>query len=358
VTRVGVDLSILRHPPSGTSRYATEVLAALPAALGAEWDVVGFGGLPRARWRNTIRRPVNLVGDLTWWTIGSSARAAAGHIDVWYSPSNILPLGLPRPKVVTIHDVNLLDPRGGYDRGYVLVAAPLFRRSAHAARRVITQSEYAKSSIAEGLDVEPSRIVVAYPGIDHTSAAIPLDPDPGVPGDYALFVGRTEPHKNVRLLVEAWRRGVPSDLHLVIAGAAGHDDLAIRDAVARSPVADRIHLLGAVSEGRLAQLYRDATCFLFPSRMEGFGLPPLEAMRLGVPTAVADTTCLPEVTAGAPLLLDPDSPDSVVAAIGDLLSSTTAARLRLEGPAVAARYCWARTAELVAGSIRQAAGSR
>jgi glycosyltransferase involved in cell wall biosynthesis len=356
VTRVGVDLSILRHPPSGTSRYATEVLAALPAALGAGCEVVGFGGFPRARWRNAFRRPVNLAADLTWWTLGSSVRAAAGRIDAWYSPSNILPLALPRPKVVTIHDANLLDPHGGYDRGYVRVAAPLFRRSANAARVVLTDSEFARSAIADQLGIDPAKVVVAYPGIDHTSGAEPLDPDPGLPGCYALFVGRTEPHKNVRLLVEAWGRGVPEDLHLVVAGGAGGDDAAIRRAIAGSPAANRIHLPGAVSEGRLAQLYRDAACFLFPSRMEGFGLPPLEAMRRGVPTAVADTTCLPEVTAGAALLFDPDDPDSVVAAIGDLLSPATANRLRREGPAVAARYRWARTAEIVTRAIREAAG--
>jgi len=352
VMRVGVDLSILRHPPSGTSRYATEVLAALPAALGPGWEVVGFGGLPRARWRNAIRRPVNLAGDVTWWTIGSSVRAAAGRIDGWYSPSNILPLGLPHPKVVTIHDANLFDPHGGYDRGYVRVAAPLFRQSAHAAQAVLTDSEFARSAIADRLGLDPCTIVVAYPGIDHTSVAVPLDPDPGLPGYYALFVGQTEPHKNVRLLVEAWGRGVPEDLHLVVAGGAGRDNPAIRRAVAGSPAADRIHLPGAVSEGRLAQLYRDAACFLFPSRMEGFGLPPLEAMRRGVPTAVAKATCLPEVTAGAALLFDPDDPDAVVAAVVDLLSPATADRLRREGPAVAARYRWALTAGIVAHAIR------
>jgi glycosyltransferase involved in cell wall biosynthesis len=352
--RVGVDLSILRHPPSGTSRYATEVLAALPAALGDGWEVVGFGGFPRARWRNVIRRPINLAGDLAWWTLGSSVRAAVGRIDAWYSPSNILPLGLTRPKAVTIHDANLFDPRGGYDRGYVRVAAPLFRCSAQVARVVLTDSVFAKSAISDRLGVDPARLTVAYPGIDHTSSVAPFEPDPSVPGRYALFVGRTEPHKNVRLLIKAWSRGVPGDLHLVVAGAAGGDDAAIRRAIAGSPAADRIHLLGAVSEGRLAQLYRDAACFLFPSRMEGFGLPPLEAMRRGVPTAVANATCLPEVTAGAALLFEPDDPDSVAAAIGDLLSPAVADRLASEGPSVAARYTWARTAEVVARAIQRA----
>ncbi|MFH1475192.1 MAG: glycosyltransferase, partial [Chloroflexota bacterium] len=178
MTRVGFDLSILRHPPSGTSRYATEVLAALPAALGAGCEVVGFAGFPRARWRNAFRRPVNLAADLTWWTLGSSVRATAARIDAWYSPSNILPLGLPRPKVVTIHDANLLDPHGGYDRGYVRVAAPLFQRSARVARVVLTDSEFARSVIAVRLGIDPAKVVVAYPGIDHTSGALPLEPDP------------------------------------------------------------------------------------------------------------------------------------------------------------------------------------
>ena len=355
MTRVAIDMSILRHPGSGTARYATEVLAALPSALGAGWVVISFSGLPRARWRSAARRPVNLAGDIAWWSVGSSFRAAVSRIDAWYSPSNILPLALPRPKVVTIHDANLIDPHGGYDRGYVRMAAPLFRRSAVAADVVLTDSEFARSAIADGFRVDPAKILVAYPGIDHTSSAMPLDPDPALPDRYALFVGRTEPHKNVRLLVEAWGRGVPRELHLIVAGGAGLDDAAVRRAVAESSAANRIHVTGTVSEGRLAQLYRDAACFLFPSRMEGFGLPPLEAMRLGVPTAVADATCLPEVTAGAALLFDPDDPDSVVEAIGDLLSPATSDRLRREGPTVAARYSWAQTAGIVAGAIRTAA---
>ncbi len=354
MTRVGFDLSILRHPPSGTSRYASEVLAALPAALGRGSEISVFAGFPRARWRSSVRRPANLAGDLAWWTVGTSFHAATSRIDVWYSPSNILPLAMPRPKVVTIHDANLFDPAGNHDRGYVRVAAPLFRRSARAARVVVTDSAFARDTIADRLDVDLSKIVVAYPGIDHATRATPHDPDPKLPGCYALFVGRTEPHKNVGVLVDAWGRGVPEELHLVIAGPAGHDDPAIRLAAAASPAGHRIHVTGAVSEGRLSQLYRDAACFLFPSRMEGFGLPPLEAMRLGIPTAVAAATCLPEVTAGAALTFDPGDPDAVVAVVAELLSPAASDRLRREGPAVAERYRWATTSRIVARAIHAA----
>lgn len=354
MTRVGFDLSILRHPASGTSRYASEVLAVLPQALGPESEVIAFAGFPRARWRSSVRRPANLAGDLAWWTVGTSFHAAVSRIDVWYSPSNILPLALPRSKVVTIHDANLFDPAGGYDRGYVRVAAPLFRRSARAARVIVTDSAFARSSIAARLGVDPSKVVVAYPGIDHATGAAPLDPDPTLPSCYALFVGRTDPHKNVGVLVAAWERGIPEDIHLIIAGPPGHADPAIRHAVAASPAGHRIHVTGAVSEGRLAQLYRDASCFVFPSRMEGFGLPPLEAMRLGIPTAVAAATCLPEVTAGAALTFDPGDPDAVVETVAELLSGAASERLRRDGPAVAERYRWATTSEIVARAIHAA----
>ena len=265
--------------------------------------------------------------------------AAAGRIDAWYSPSNILPLGLPRPKVVTIHDANLFDPAGlrprlrqgrraavpaigprGADRPHRFGIRPL--RDRRPARRRSLDDRGCLSGDRPHVRGTPHDLIPA-------SRATPSSWDgPSRTRTWASSSKRGGGHPRVSSPGRS--------------GAAGHDDAAIRRG---GRVAGRASdpPPGAVSEGRLAQLYRDATCFLFPSRMEGFGLPPLEAMRLGIPTAVAAATCLPEVTAGAALLFDPDDPDSVVAAIGDLLSPAATDRLRREGPAVAARYRWAPT---------------
>jgi glycosyltransferase involved in cell wall biosynthesis len=353
--RVAVDMSILRHPAAGTSRYATEVLAALPDALGPSFELVVARAYPRARWHSPVRRPVNLAADLAWMTVGSLATAAMRKVDVWYSPSNILPIGLPRPEVVTIHDVNLLDPDAGYDRAYVRFAAPHFARSARAARTIVTHSHHAGGTIAAAFGVDPAKILVAYPGIDHIQVRADMGwPPPDHP--YALWVGRTEPHKNVPLLIEAWGHHPLDGLHLIIAGPEGRAEPRIREMIERSPARDRVHRLGAVGEDHLSRLYAQASCFLFPSLAEGFGLPPLEAMRLGVPTAVAAASCLPEVTGGAALLFDPHDPASVVDVVQRLAMPSVIERAASTGPEVARRYTWASTATSIAGAIKALGG--
>ncbi len=352
--RVAVDMSILRHPPGGTSRYAVEILARLPDALGHGYLVDPVQSSRRVRWRRPLGQAANLTGDMIWWTLGATYASATRGIDAWYSPSNILPLTLPRPMIVTIHDANLLEPDAGYDPAYVLVAAPLFRRSGRRASTVITDSEHARRAIVDRLGIDGARVRVAYPGIDHGSTAEPEARDPALPARYGLVVGRTEPHKNVGLLIRAWHRGISKDLHLLVAGSRGSDHAALERAAAASPARERIHMVGPVSEGRLAQLLRDATCFLFPSRMEGFGLPPLEAMRLGIPTAVANASCLPEVTAGGALTFNPFDPDELAATVMSLLDPATSAFLRRVGPTIAARYTWATTASVIAGAIQEA----
>jgi glycosyltransferase involved in cell wall biosynthesis len=126
----------------------------------------------------------------------------------------------------------------------------------------------------------------------------------------------------------------------------GRDDERLRTIVARNrTLSELVHFEGAVDEPRLARLYEDATCFLFPSRTEGFGFPPLEAMARGVPTAVANSGSLPEVTDGGALIFDPDDPEGV-ADICSRLTTDAAERERLTeaGPRIADRYVWRETA--------------
>ena len=354
MTRVAYDLSILRHPRAGTARYAVELLRAMRA--GADHDeLIEIPGWPRGPRGSRRWRAANLVSDVGWLTIGANLGAARHRVGAWYSPANTVPLWLPRPSVVTIHDTNFLSGTG-HDRAYAAYAEFVYAAAGRRARMVIADSEDARRRIASGLRIPIDRIVVAYPGIDH--ATPPAAPDAGrreVPGPYVLFVGQTEPHKNVVRLVEAWDRGVPGDLALVIAGPAGRGEAALRDAISSSPARLRIVRLDNVTDARLATLYRDATCLVLPSLAEGFGFPPLEAMRHGVPAAVADATSLPEVTRGAAVTFDPLDPDAIADAIRRI---ATDAGLRGElvaaGTAVAAGYTWASTARTVWAAIRSA----
>lgn len=356
--RVGVDMSILRHPPAGTARYAVELLSAMRATAASSETLIPFPGLPRTARGHRVRRYLNLSSDLAWWSMGAVIASATHRIDVWFSPANTLPLSLPRGQVVTIHDANFLINPGAYDRGYRSYAELMFRHAAVHAGRILTDSHWSARQLETLLGAPPERIVVAYPGLDHSSRAAPARRDPALPPTYALFVGQTEPHKNVGVLLEAWKLGVPIDLHLVIAGRAGRDDDRLRALVAQDGrLRQLVHFEGSVDEPRLAMLYEHATCFLFPSRTEGFGFPPLEAMARGVPTAVANSGSLPEVTDGGSLVFDPDDPAGV-AEICEQLMNDTAQRERLAeaGRRIAGRYVWQETAQMAWTAIREARG--
>jgi glycosyltransferase involved in cell wall biosynthesis len=355
VIRLGYDLSILRHPHAGTARYAEELLAAMTAATAPGDSVLPTQGLPRGPRGLRFRRYVHLAEDLAWWGVGGATVAARNRVSAWFSPSNTLLMALPRPMIVTIHDANFVVHPEAYDHGYRVYANRMFRHAARHAARILTDSAYSAGELVRLLDAPTSRIVVAYPGLDHALRVRPDRPDPSLPGRYALCVGQTEPHKNIGLLVEAWRVGVPQDLHLVIAGPPGRDDERLRELASRSVLRERIHFLGSVSEGRLARLYESATCFLLPSRAEGFGFPPLEAMARGVPTAVAAEGSLPEVTAEGALHFDCDDASALAGLIHGLADDDRLRRqLARKGKRVARRYRWTDTARVAWATVRGA----
>ena len=94
--RVGVDMSILRHPRAGTARYAVELLSAMQSMAAPSETLIPVAGFPRSSRGHRVRRYFNLATDLIWWSAGSLVTCATRRIDAWFSPANTLPLALPR----------------------------------------------------------------------------------------------------------------------------------------------------------------------------------------------------------------------------------------------------------------------
>jgi glycosyltransferase involved in cell wall biosynthesis len=169
----------------------------------------------------------------------------------------------------------------------------------------------------------------------------------GIHGPYFLFVGTAEPRKNLVRLVEAFGRaksGPVREHTLVLAGKAGWGDAALRSAIARLDSAVRIFQPGYVAAEDLPALYGAATAFLFPSLVEGFGIPPLEAMACGCPVLASAAPALDEVVGDAGLLVDPWDVESIAEGIRrlgeeDELRETLKAR----GLRRAKEFSWDRT---------------
>jgi len=192
---------------------------------------------------------------------------------------------------------------------------------------------------------------VIYHGIERGATA-ERDRAPGeFDRPYALAVGHSYYHKNYAALIEAmdlYRSRYGDDLALVVAGgavsAAHHRSLT--DSVERRGLRGTVHLLGAVSRERLAQLYRNATVYVTTSLLESFGLTPLEAMSHGLPVLASNASCLPEICADAALYCDPRDPAEIARKLRELCGDDALReKLRARGFERLARFSWERCAE-------------
>ena len=184
----------------------------------------------------------------------------------------------------------------------------------------------------------------------------------GIEGEYILSVGAIQPRKNLSRLVAAYsrlRRATPEGNlpKLVLAGKCAWLYEETLRTIKELQVSDSVILTGYVSEKDLPVLYSGALCFVYPSYFEGFGLPPLEAMKCGVPVIVGNRTSLPEVVGDAGILVDPFDADAIAGAMNKLISdSNFRAELAARGLARAELFDWRETARQTLTVYERAAG--
>jgi glycosyltransferase involved in cell wall biosynthesis len=233
---------------------------------------------------------------------------------------------------------------------------------AHASR-VISVSEATARDLTEHLGVDRRKIHTIHEGLDahFTTTARSAEPDSSWPDDYLLFVSTIEPRKNVigvlrafALLAEWGYQG-----SLVIAGRWGWRTEQILAELESSPVRDRIVHLDYIERDRLPVLYREARALLFPSWLEGFGLPILEAMASGTPVVTSGRSAMPEVAGPAGVYVDPESAHGIATGVASLLEDPDHnQRLTNLGLDRAARFSWNDAAAATAQVFRRAAGKR
>jgi glycosyltransferase involved in cell wall biosynthesis len=172
---------------------------------------------------------------------------------------------------------------------------------------------------------------------------------PNLPADgYTLFVGTLEPRKNVGVLLDAYERLLhrqPDAPDLVLAGGASPDAAAWLERIGHPPLAGHVRHVGYVPEDERERLYAGARVLVLPSLDEGFGLPVLEAMSAGIPVVASNRGALPEVTAGAADLVEPEDADGLACALERVLTDFGWATARATaGLARASTYTWKQTA--------------
>jgi glycosyltransferase involved in cell wall biosynthesis len=290
----------------------------------------------------TIDRRIPVRGlNFAWHRLGwpSAERLTSHEFDVVQSLHPLLIPARRAAQVVTIHDLDFLDhpehARAEIKRDYAALAGSHARRADH----VVVNSKHTAADVQNRLGVPADRITVCYPGAPawHTRLAEP-------PDGYLLFLGALEPRKNLGVLLDAYERLIhqmPSVPPLVLAGKAGADAKLIMARVADRPLAGRVQLPGYISAGERETLFSRAIAFVMPSHTEGFGMPVVEAMKMGVPVIAADRGALPEVAGSAAHFFEPDDVEGLTSILQAVLTEPARrADMRARGLEQAKRFDW------------------
>ncbi|HWQ55314.1 MAG TPA: glycosyltransferase family 1 protein [Bryobacteraceae bacterium] len=239
----------------------------------------------------------------------------------------------------TIHDLTCWLMPEMHTAANVRVNHEFARNVLARASGMIAVSGQTRDDAVRILGLDPAKIRVIYNGVAPAffDAAALEAPKP-----YVLFVGTVEPRKNIAALLDAWSQLPPSvrqEFDLVLAGPAGWGDTGIGERLASA--GPGVRYLGYVPEADLPALNAGATAFVYPSLYEGFGLPLAQAMAAGVPAVTSAVSSLPEVAAGAALLVDPRSAADICAALERLLlSPSLREELGARGRRRAEEYRW------------------
>lgn len=241
-------------------------------------------------------------------------------------------------KATVVHDLTYLRYPETVDRLIKNVQTKRMNIVKKESKIIFADSYSTKQDLVRLLKIEPEKIIVNYPGVEISPADDLIMS--AVKSKYRLFrpfiltVGKIEPRKNIKRLIDAFNKLKNTSHDLVIVGPSGWGELDI-------PKQNNIRLLGYVEEQELSALYQSCLFFIYPSLWEGFGYPVIEAMKLGVPVATSGSSSLTEIASAAALLFDPFSIDSIASSMHRLITDKNLRQeLETKGKIHSTQFTW------------------
>jgi glycosyltransferase involved in cell wall biosynthesis len=366
---LGIDASrAILHQRTGTEAYAYYLIRSLiaqtqnsanqlrlyfnqppPADLFQEIPNVEFCVIPFAR---------------MWTHVRLARELQKRPPDVFFTPAHVIPFVYRGPSVVTVHDLGYHYFPTSHTRSQVAYLQLSTRANGRLAREIIADSNATRDDLIRFYGTDARKINVIYPGLD---PGIKQVEDPrfikrtcqkyGIDSPYLIHIGTLQPRKNLERLVRAFAQSKLAG-HLVLAGKSGWQTESLAKTIASLDVSvrKRVLLPGYIAESDKAALLSGAEALVFPSLYEGFGFPLLEAQVCGTPVLAANSSSLPEISAGSAILVDPLDVNEISRGLQRI---TKDAALRKElvtkGYTNARRFDWDKTAADVLRVLERAA---
>jgi glycosyltransferase involved in cell wall biosynthesis len=359
--RIAIDAHAVGAKLGGNESYAVNLIEALAQIDSANHYTIYITTAEarerfQGRWPNFKVRATLPHTPLIRIPLTLSAELRKNPVDVLHVQFTAPPF-CPCPVVVSIHDLSFEHLPQTFKRRSRTQLRLTVRHSARRAARIISLSEHGRRDIIETYGITAERvsaIPLAAPAhfapVHDNRELQRVRHNYGIDGDYILTVGSIQPRKNLARLVQAYaslRGNKSADKlpKLVLVGKSGWlYDETLR-ALKETGVADTVVLTGYVPQEDLPALYSGALCFVYPSYFEGFGLPPLEAMKCGAPVIVGNKTSLPEVVGDAALTVDPFDVEAIASAMQRVIESPALREeLSIKGRARAETFDWRETA--------------
>jgi len=287
-------------------------------------------------------------------------------VDVFLAPTSYIIPALHNPKklkvLMTIHDLIAFLYPENHNKKAVLIEKLTLGRALKKVKKVLSVSENTKKDLIKKFDTKESLIDIIHNSASDSYGIIEKDQcealreEKKLPKEFIFSVGTIEPRKNYITLIEAYSKikAHHPNIKLVIAGKKGWKSDKVFKKISELNLEEDVIFLGYVTEEELAKIYNLATVFVYPSLYEGFGIPPLEAMKCGCPVITSNISSLPEVVNDAAILVNPNSADDLKDALHQLLSDPTMQEnLKEKGVIQCNKFSWEISARKLLAIINQ-----
>lgn len=368
--KIGIDVRVLGFKQiGGVATYTYNLIANL-AKIDADNEYIIFHSLPEdfTFGKRNFRMKVIQVPSYEFFKeqLALTYEVNRGRLDIFHSPFYLPPIVRLSKTILTIHDLNPDEnPELYQDKKMVSYFRKWRRKVARKTDRIITVSNYVKKKVENSLLIPKTKIGTIHSAQDEKFSRIAnedlierIERDYYIKGDFLLYVGHIQPWKNLNRLIEAFalikRRGIKEKLVLV--GGKGWATKEIETLTKELGLKGEVTITDFVPGDDLPLFYQAASAFVFPSLMEGFGIPVLESMACGTPVVCSNVTSLPEVAGGAAIFFNPlDVPEMAEAIFRVLTDEGLRKDLVKKGLKRCKEFSWEKTAKETLGVYKEMA---
>lgn len=267
------------------------------------------------------------------------------HDGILLNLCNVAPLFLTK-QVITIHDAAVFAAPNGFSKAFLLWYRFALPIQCRVARFVITVSEFSKHELVKYCGADSGKVFVVPNGVDHIDHITTSDSIKFKYGTeenrFVLSVGSIHPNKNFKIVIELANKLSAYNVKFLVAGGCS------RNVFENDEFSNNVQYLGYVSDSELKWLYENAACFLFPSKYEGFGIPPIEAMRCGCPVLASNAASLPEVCGNAAAYASPDDVEAFAQKLLWILENPSVQKdMSVVGRCHSNQFNWSQSAQLL-----------